>query len=170
MVAILWSSQEHGGELLRPQTPHRLPAGPGLEVDPRAQRLRRQLLLGAVSLPEELGHHAQLGEACRTHRDTRVTLVLAWKGIFNNKTKNKAHPTRFARFIEFNCGTFSMSASRFVQRAKRLLSHHKFFQEGSFQEIPLHCLRQGFAPLSPIENFSCVLLPSHRTLIKTDTH
>lgn len=33
-------SQKHRGELLRSQTPHRLPARPGLEVDPWAQWLR----------------------------------------------------------------------------------------------------------------------------------
>lgn len=102
-----------------------------------------------------------------THESLWFWLV---KAFLTTKQKNKAHTTRFARFIEFNCGSFSMSASSFVQSAKRSLSHYKFFQEGSSQETPLHCSRQGFAPLSPIENLSCVLLPSHRTLIKTDTH
>lgn len=66
--------QELRGELLRSAAVHRLPAGSGLEVDPRAQRVSRQLLLGAVPVPPQRWHHAQLGESL-LHTFTNVALT-----------------------------------------------------------------------------------------------
>lgn len=53
--------QLHREELLRAAALHRLPQGPGLEVDPRAQGLPCQLLPRALSLHLEPGHTVQQG-------------------------------------------------------------------------------------------------------------
>lgn len=73
-VTAFFCFQELRGELLRSAAVHRLPAGSGLEVDPRAQRVSRQLLLGAVPVPPQRWHHAQLGESL-LHTFTNVALT-----------------------------------------------------------------------------------------------
>lgn len=59
---FFFSFQKLRGELLRPPALHRLPAGPGMEVDSRAKRLPCQLLLGAVPVPPQRRHVSQHGE------------------------------------------------------------------------------------------------------------
>lgn len=76
--------QKLRGELLRSAAVHWLPAGSGLEVDPRAERVSRKLLLRAVPIPPQCWHHAQLGESL-LHTFTNLYVTLTCVTFFHGK-------------------------------------------------------------------------------------
>ncbi len=91
--------QKLRGELLRSAPVHRLPAGSGLEVDPRAERVSRQLLLRTVPIPPQRRHHAQLGESL-LHTLTNLHVALTHETYFHGK--KKTYPSCSLQYNKWN--------------------------------------------------------------------